>query len=58
MKRIEKLAPATIRAKVSAWGIRKEHLQMPDRPLRALPNGYLRHTKLDSKLAGVKRTDI
>lgn len=64
LKRVDKLAPATIRAKVGAlarccdWGIRKDLLQMPDRPLRALPNGYAQYTKLDSQLAGLKRTDV
>lgn len=58
MKRIEHLAPATIRAKVGAlarctdWGARKELLVMPDHPLRTLPDGYSQYTELDAKLSG------
>ncbi len=64
LKRIEKLAPATIRSKVGAlarctdWGIRKGLLLMPDHPLRTLPDGYANYTKLDEALAGEKRVDI
>lgn len=64
LKRIEKLAPATIRAKVGAlarctdWGLRKGHLLMPDHPLRTLPDGYAQYTKADADLAGVKRVDV
>lgn len=64
MKREEKLAPATIRARVGAlarctdWGMRKGHLVMPDHPLRTLPDGYAQYTKLDSALAGVTRVDV
>lgn len=64
MKRIDKLAPATIRGKVGAlarctdWGIRKGLLLMPDHPFRTLPNGYANYTKLDEALAGEKREDI
>jgi len=64
MKRIEKLAPATIRAKVGAlarctdWGMRKGFLTMPDHALRSLPDGYAQYTSADSAIAGVKREDI
>lgn len=64
MKREEKLAPSTIRARVGAmarctdWGMRKGHLSMPDHPLRTLPDGYAQYTKLDGALAGVTRTDV
>jgi len=64
MKRIEKRAPATIRAKVGAlarctdWGMRKGHLVMPDHPLRTLPDGYAQYTKTDTALAGVERIDV
>lgn len=64
MKRLEKLAPATIRAKVGAlarccdWGMRKGYLVMPDHPLRTLPDGYAQYTKADTAMAGVKREDV
>lgn len=64
MKRIDKLAPSTIRAKVGAlarctdWGMRKSLLLMPDHPLRSLRVGYAQYTELDTALAGVKREDI
>lgn len=64
MKREDKVAPATIRAKVGAlarccdWGIRKKWLLMPDHPLRTLPVGYAQYTKLDESLAGVLREDV
>lgn len=64
MKRIEKIAPATIRAKVGAlarctdWGMRKGHLVMPDHPLRTLPDGYAQYTKTDAALAGGARVDV
>lgn len=64
MKRVEKLAPATIRAKVGAlarctdWGMRKGFLVMPDHPLRTLPEGYAQYTKADEAVAGVKREDV
>ena len=64
LKRIDKLAPATIRAKVGAlarctdWGMRKGLVLMPDHPLRTLPDGYANYTKLDETLAGAKREDI
>ncbi len=64
MKREDKVAPSTIRAKVGAlarccdWGIRKKLLLMPDHPLRTLPVGYAQYTKLDESLAGVLREDV
>lgn len=64
MKRIEKLAPATIRARVGAlaraadWGIRKGFLTLPDHPFRTLPDGYAQYTKTDTALAGVERVDV
>ncbi|WP_103018158.1 site-specific integrase [Alicycliphilus denitrificans] len=64
MKRVEKLAPATIRQRVGAlarctdWGMRKGYLVMPDHPLRTLPDGYAQYTKTDEAHAGVKREDI
>lgn len=64
MKRIDKLAPATIRAKVGAmarctdWAVRKGHMLMPDHPFRSLPDGYAQYTELDAKLAGVTRVDV
>lgn len=63
MKRLEKLAPATIRARVGAmaratdWGMRKGHLTLPDHPFRTLPDGYAQYTKTDSAIAGVERVD-
>lgn len=64
MKRVEKIAPSTIRAKVGAlarctdWGMRKSYLVMPDHPLRTLPDGYAQYTKTDAALAGVTRVDV
>lgn len=64
MKRMEKLAPATIRARVGAlarctdWGVRKKLLVLPDTPLRNLPDGYAQYTKTDEAEAGVKRVDV
>lgn len=64
MKRLERIAPATIRARVGAlarctdWGMRKGHLVMPDHPLRTLPDGYAQYTKTDTAIAGVKREDV
>lgn len=64
MKRLEQLAPATIRAKVGAlarctdWGMRKGFLVMPDHPLRTLPEGYAQYTRADEAAAGVKRVDV
>lgn len=64
MKRLEKLAPATIRARVGAlaratdWGVRKGMLHLPDNPLRTLPDGYAQYTAMDSTMAKVERRDI
>ena len=64
MKRIDKFAPGTIRAKVGAlarctdWGIRKGLLLMPDHPLRTLPDGYAQYTAADAAIAGVTRVDV
>lgn len=64
MKRVEKLAPSTIRARVGAlarctdWGMRKGYVVMPDHPLRTLPNGYAQYSKADTNAAGVKREDV
>ncbi|MDR0215952.1 MAG: site-specific integrase [Comamonas sp.] len=63
MKRIDKVAPTTIQAKVGAlarctdWGMRKGFLTMPDHALRSLPNGYAQYTKADEAAAGVARED-
>lgn len=64
LKRLENLAPATIRAKVGAlarctdWGMRKGLLTMPDHPLRTLPDGYAQYSKADAALAGAVREDV
>ena len=64
MKRIDKLAPATIRAKVGAlarctdWGMRRGHILLPDHPLRTLPDGYAQYTKTDAAIAGEARVDV
>lgn len=64
MKRVDKLAPATIRAKVGAlarctdWGMRKGFLTMPDHALRSLPEGYAQYTKADGAIAGAVRKDV
>lgn len=64
LKRVDKIAPATIRAKVGAlarctdWGMRKGLLLMPDHPLRTLPDGYAQYTKTDAAFAGTTRTDV
>ena len=64
MKRVERLAPATIRARVGAlaraadWGQRKGLLVLPDNPLRTLPEGYAQYTALDATLAGGARCDV
>ena len=63
MKRIDKVAPTTIQAKIGAlarctdWGMRKGFLTMPDHALRSLPNGYAQYTKADAAAAGVERRD-
>lgn len=64
MKREDRLAPATIRAKVGAtaracdWAIRKKLIELPDHPFRTLPNGYATYTEKDAALAGVRRVDV
>lgn len=64
MKRFEKLAPASIRARIGAlarctdWGMRKGLITLPDHPFRTLPDGYAQYSKADVAAAGVKRTDI
>ncbi|TXD58911.1 site-specific integrase [Ralstonia sp. TCR112] len=64
MKRVEKLAPASIRARIGAlaraadWGMRKGHVTLPDHPFRTLPDGYAQYSKADVSAAGVKRQDI
>lgn len=64
LKRLDNLAPATIRAKVGAlarctdWGMRKGLLTMPDHPLRTLPDGYAQYSKADAALSGKPRDDV
>lgn len=64
MKREERLAPATVRARVGAlarctdWGMRRGMLTMPDHALRSLPDGYSQYTKLDAALAQGGRRDV
>ena len=65
MKRVDNIAPATIRAKVGAlarctdWGMRKGFCKFPDHPLRSLPEGYSQYTKADGQQAAVgARRDI
>jgi len=64
MKRVDRVAPATIRAKVGAlarccdWGIRLKKIELPDHPFRTLPNGYSQYTALDATIARVKRVDV
>lgn len=64
MKRIEKLAPASVRSRVGSlarctdWGMRKGFLAMPDHPLRTLPDGYAQYSASDIAAAGIKREDI
>lgn len=61
MKRVEKLAPTSIRARVGAlarctdWGIRKGYLLLPDNALRNLPEGYSQWTKTDAAYAGIEK---
>lgn len=63
MKRIDKVAPTTLHAKVGAlaratdWGMRKGLLTMPYHALRSLPSGYAQYTKADAAIAGVQRKD-
>ncbi len=64
MKRVEKLAPASIRARVGAlaratdWGVRKGLLTLPDNPLRTLPDGYSQYTQADKSLTEGGRVDV
>ncbi|NDY89779.1 site-specific integrase [Ideonella livida] len=65
MKRLEALAPASIRARVGAvarctdWGMRKGFLTLPDHPLRTLPDGYAQYSVADVQASGgVKREDV
>lgn len=64
MKREDKLAPASIRAKIGAtaracdWAIRKKLISLPDHPFRTLPDGYATYNTTDVALAGVKRVDV
>jgi len=64
MKRVERLAPATVRARVGAlarctdWGMRKGYVRFPDHPFRSLPDGYSQYSKMDAALAGCKREDV
>lgn len=64
MKRIEVLAPATIRAKIGAtarctdWAVRKKLILLPDHPFRTLPEGYASYSDSDIAHAGEHRTDI
>jgi integrase len=64
MKRVEKLAPSTIRAKVGAvgravaWVRRKDLVAMSENPFHDLPDGYATYTGLDAKLAGEGREDV
>lgn len=63
MKRVDKLAPGTIRGKVGAvarctdWGMRKGYITMPDHPFRTLPDGYAQYSKVDAAQAGELRED-
>jgi len=64
MKRVNSLAPSTIRSKIGAlarctdWGVRKKLILLPDHPLRTLPQGYSQYTTLDAALSGKKRVDV
>lgn len=64
MKRVSKLAPATIRAKVGAlarctdWAVRKKIMQLPDNPFRSLAKGYAQYSVEDVAEAGVMRRDV
>lgn len=66
MKRKEKLAPGTIRKRMSAlgiayhWWLRKNHgaeKSLPGNPLRMLPEGYSTYSEEDEKIAGVRVVD-
>jgi integrase len=64
MKQLEKLAPATIRAKIGAtaracdWAIRRKLIALPDHPFRTLPDGYATYNATDAALAGGVRQDV
>lgn len=64
MKRVNKLGPSSIRAKVGAvgrvwdWGQRKGHLDTPSNPFRGMPDGYAQYTELDTAFAGEAKADI
>lgn len=64
MKHDQKLAPATIRAKVGSlaratdWAVRKKLIILPDHPLRTLPEGYAQYSEWDAKIAGKKVEDV
>jgi integrase len=63
LKREERLAPSTIRAKIGAlarcadWGMRKKLIILPDHPFRTLPDGYASYTADDAALAGGAKLD-
>lgn len=63
MKRVENLAPATIRSKVGAlarctdWAQRKKLITLHDQPLRNLPEGYASYTAVDAALSGGAKQD-
>lgn len=63
MKRLDKLAPASIRARIGAlaravdWAVRKGHMQGAN-PLRNLPDGYAQYSHSDTAAAGIKRVDV
>lgn len=64
MKRENKLAPSTIRAKVGAisravdWGVRRKLLILPDHPFRTLPAGYASYSAADVAVVGDNVEDI
>jgi len=64
MKRVNKYAPATLRAKIGAtarccdWAVRKKLVVLPDHPFRTLPDGYSIYTPDDAALAGGRREDV
>lgn len=61
LKRVDKLAPSTIRHHVGAlarcfdWSVRKGSMGI--NPLRHLPRGYANYTAEDEKQAGLRRDD-
>lgn len=64
MKQSERLAPATIRAKIGAtaracdWAIRRKLIALPDHPFRTLPDGYATYSARDAAIAGEARRDV